>query len=78
MGPKTPDRKEEGIVRWLHDDEVGQRNVPGKVENQRKLEPCTWLRLEARAVIIEIARSVVGKKLDEKAAIEKERGNQVG
>ena len=37
------------------------------------LEPWTWLRLEAREAVMEIARRVERKKMDEKTAMEKDR-----
>ena len=76
-GQRPLTEEEEGIVRWLHDDGVGKRNVPEKEERQRKLEPWTWVRLEAREVVIEIARSVERKMLDEKTAMEKEREEEI-
>ena len=47
---------------------TGKRNVPRKEDKQRKLEPWTWLRLEARQVVVDIANSVERMKLVEEAA----------
>ena len=50
--------EENGILKWLHEDNQEVDKDQGKNNKQKKLEPWTWLRFEARMVVIEIARKI--------------------
>ena len=68
---------EEGIVKWLQETGSNNREEDKeKVMKQGKLEPWTWLRIESREVIIEIARRIEKEaqmKSTEKEELEKRK-----